>query len=309
MPELTISLHSLAVALFTICTAAAVGAPLLSLVNELYGWTTRRVFADKLSQQMARLAVLVAFITLVAMGVTLYFLLGSILGMHATHSSSFHPSLIVPVGTGLFSLVLLLVYTSTFRALRKVKIVHLALILLALVLMLFQHYTFALGVDFLTRGSVVRNISDLFGTPLSSHLMPFAAQTLLMAPGAAGCMGLIYLLMRRTKDDFGRDYYRWAAPAAAKWALVFPFHFAALAWIYSLSPHPARAAFTEPVVLAVLGGALVLCLLAVVLWILVVRSEHPMRLKGRMILAGLLALISVGLTGYAYIGPLANLLF
>lgn len=70
----------------------------------------------------------------------------------------------------------------------------------------------------------------LFAKPLAlslpwfSESLPVPKELVLMGdgwlygPGAAGGMSLLWLLIRRNKDDFGRDYYGFAARACASFA-------------------------------------------------------------------------------------------
>jgi hypothetical protein len=95
-----------------------------------------------------------------------------------------------------------------------------------------------------------------------------------------------YLLLRRNKDDFGRDYYRFAMGRAALLGLILPLPVAiGAAWLglcgLARSPDVATP-------LAVAGVA---ALAAVWLNARVMRSRHPLRLKGEVIAACLLAAI------------------
>jgi len=104
--------------------------------------------------------------------------------------------------------------------------------------------------------------------------------------GAAGALGMGYLVLRRNRDDFGRDYYRFALPQAARWGLVLllPVAITAgwLAW---------RGVTWTPFSAAHLGGVGVAALVGVWLNVRVIRSRHPLRLKGSVFAACLLAWI------------------
>jgi hypothetical protein len=95
-----------------------------------------------------------------------------------------------------------------------------------------------------------------------------------------------YLILRRNKDDFGRDYYRFALPQAARWGLALLAPAAiAVGWL------GFRGMIWTPLLgasMAVAGGA---ALIGVWLNARAIRSHHPLRLKGGALTACLLAWI------------------
>lgn len=149
---------------------------------------------------------------------------------------------------------------------------------------------------------------------------PLLATALALAGAGGGGVGLIWLLVRRQADDFGRDYYVFAARTCARRAalgawLLLP----ALAWLlfallrdFSLLPQaaaaveaalgavpawlaqpvaehlaacpelPAEAVRSLAVLLPAAGGSCLLALLAALLWTGVARSAIPLRAKPAM---------------------------
>jgi hypothetical protein len=103
-----------------------------------------------------------------------------------------------------------------------------------------------------------------------------------MSLSAAAGLGLFYLIMRRNKDDWGRDYYRFAAPFLGKWQFVGGIGtLAVLAWLF-LSLKGIINLFLPQIFYA--GAAGVVCLTAAMLLSLCLWfSENPMRLKGCML--------------------------
>mgnify|MGYP000647971852 FL=1 len=114
--------------------------------------------------------------------------------------------------------------------------------------------------------------------PATWAVWPAWAGVVLNGIGAAGAAGMGYLLLRREKDDFGRDYYRFAMRGAAKWAMVL-FLPAALGIGWAVLRAQALSDY-DLIALATAGlAALVLVWLST----RVLRHPHPLRLKGSVI--------------------------
>jgi len=116
-------------------------------------------------------------------------------------------------------------------------------------------------------------------------------------------LGLCFLVLRREADDWGRDYYRYAAPYLAKWHLFGGLLTLALTiWLY-LSLKGIFNLHLPQIFQAGLAG--LLCLLVAMalsagLW----TSENPMRLKGCMLAIAALSLIHASLTVVAVLETL-----
>lgn len=164
------------------------------------------------------------------------------------------------------------------------------------------------------------------GLPLPAQL-EFTGLVWLTGPALAGGMSLVWLLIRRQKDDFGRDYYNFAARACASFAaggglltILSGTAFASmLIALFALPTEhtlilPAWLSRTGTLIYGLLGpetlarlnlttvlpglGLLCLCLpvlggLIAFLWFLAARGAVPMRFKGTISLALLLAIAAV----------------
>ena len=119
-------------------------------------------------------------------------------------------------------------------------------------------------------------------------LVPFWGLT------AAGAVSLIWLVLRRNSDNFGRDYYILATRWCAAWGLVGALGLACVAvysmWLLLLLLRPSRY---EAIVLF-LGGAIFVPFAIGLLFALIARSPNPMRHKFTMVLA-LFGLIAFGM--------------
>jgi hypothetical protein len=182
----------------------------------------------------------------------------------------------------------LAVYSSSWGALRRNKGLHRILGGVSLLALLGGMYSgLNIGVAWgLGHGTTAASLTETLWLPAAWEVGAVWAAILGNGLGAAGVFGMGYLLLRRNKDDFGRDYYRFAMGRAALLGLILPLPVAiGAAWLglcgLARSPDVATP-------LAVAGVA---ALAAVWLNARVMRSRHPLRLKGEVIAACLLAAI------------------
>ena len=120
--------------------------------------------------------------------------------------------------------------------------------------------------------------------PAGHPVWPLWSAAVLNAVASAGAAKMIYLILRREKDDFGRDYYRFALARAAKWApVLLALPPLGAGWIALSSP----AAFSTRI-LILLAAAAAVAIAAAALCLPVIRSRHPLRLKANA--AGVLLL-------------------
>ncbi|MFP4391612.1 MAG: hypothetical protein ACOCP7_00280 [Desulfohalobiaceae bacterium] len=104
------------------------------------------------------------------------------------------------------------------------------------------------------------------------------AQIFCLALGACGLGAMLYFLLRRTKEDFGRDYYRFAQHLAARWSLLFILQLPFWALIFfRLKPWPSFIQSTLEQILA--AAALIFLTASMGLGLRILRSPNPMRHK------------------------------
>ncbi|MBZ2172912.1 hypothetical protein [Nitratidesulfovibrio sp. SRB-5] len=143
--------------------------------------------------------------------------------------------------------------------------------------------------------SAMNTMRALIAAPADSLLWPVLGQSVFVAAGAAGALCLAWLLTRRDKDDFGRDYYNYALGVCARWALggtlcalpvgVYVLYRAATLTSPDLTVLPP---------LLPLVGTLVLPLAACGLWGTVIRSATPLRHKVGIVTALVLLMVACG---------------
>lgn len=189
-----------------------------------------------------------------------------------------------------------------------------------------------------------------FSLPLLNTTFQLRMDTVLAAlfwvlgPAVAGSFALLWLLARRQRDDYGRDYYTFASRVCASFAAaggllaIMSFTACSRLLLAALPPVEAQAPVVLPHVFAVAGTFLqnvlgaestarwglealspalgLVCLLppvlasaAALLLFLVARNALPMRCKISMILAPVLLLLAVSLTcallGLVHVVPTA----
>jgi hypothetical protein len=278
---------------------AVTGIPFLCLAAQRLAVTQRTSFPDKLARQGALLAALAAALLVAVSAVVIF------------RMAQLQPDLMAgPFRVPLLSLPALLVGTGACAALYLVswkyikgsamhRFVGLAAgiggieatvsgFALARALLLPGH-------PLPTDASPMDTMRALVGAPADSLLWPVLGQSAFVAAGAAGALCLAWLLTRREKDDFGRDYYNYALGVCARWALGGTLC-AVPVGVYVLY---RAATLTSPDLtmlppLLPLAGTLVLPLAACGLWGTVIRSATPLRHKVGIVSALVLLMVACG---------------
>jgi hypothetical protein len=205
--------HGLAAALAVMLVGSSFGIPALAFLSELTGHVRQKVFMDKFARQTARLGlVFIISICLSVAGIWTAFIYfpensGSWLNYELFWNFSLYLCLLS--GT-LFSL-----YYFLWDRLKKIKSFHLCLGALAVLsVKLFLALLFwAIYRELLIIPDILPDLDSIF--------LPILAQIFLISLSAAAVLTLVYLLLRRNRDDYGRDYYRFALGFGAKWAIFF----------------------------------------------------------------------------------------
>lgn len=145
---------------------------------------------------------------------------------------------------------------------------------------------------------------NLPALPLPAPDLSFwlALAALLFFGLAAGAgFGLVWLVLRRKADDFGRDYYTFAAAWCGKWAALTGWASliclaALLGLVLSNAATPLETLLT-PQIRIPLGGLFAPLALASVLWTAAGVSAAPMRHKAGMCIALFCLFISLACAG------------
>jgi hypothetical protein len=194
-----------------------------------------------------------------------------------------------------FGLLLLLwtVRALTWTRLKKRRPAHIAigaltvLCLLAAVTAIAGVKRHLLTMDLALAGPVP--LADLYSWPADALVWPAMAHFLILGIGAAAALTPLYLFARRTREDYGRDYYAWSMGTIARWAMLFLLgQLALLPWYY----FGAGLALDQDL-LPVVGAGLSAVFLAAIAFFMLGRSKTPMRYKGVTLVSILLVWISM----------------
>jgi hypothetical protein len=268
--------------------AAGYGGALLAALSQLRARSAGQVLLDKFGQQTTRMSLWsLAMSALLGAGcLTLAWLR---LGLKPEALLGVEPLYLAWPG-GLLGMGILLLGLSLgfWRPLKKRSRVHALLCLLATVALVLFVPVLVNVLGHLIRDSHqgAAGLETVWWAPVwpirGAYAGLFLGQLLVLGPGCAGAWMLVYVLRRRDRDDFGRDYYRYAASLAARWAMVFALQVLFVTWMVWQSTDRWQVALNQETG-GVLGVFLVVTVLAVLLWSRVLRSPHPMRQKAAMI--------------------------
>lgn len=265
--------------------AAALGAPITAACLEYAGRSRRKIFLDKLAAQVASMGALFSICVLIAgAAVTAW-------------TFSAHPGLLpdstVPfaaIGWGGFAITAALsaAYAWSWKAMKQAKGAHMALGVLAglagldcvpLIIGLKRAVLFSPEV-FSEFSSVIDGFISLYAMPTASAFWPLAALGMLVSMSAAGALALIWLLLRRKVEDYGRDYYAYAHGIAGKWAAIVMLPaIAALGWLAAAWPGGIGPVSLGNPAAVGLCGAAAAYLLGAACWGHIGWSKAPLRQK------------------------------
>ncbi|TVQ97703.1 MAG: hypothetical protein EA399_12475 [Desulfovibrionales bacterium] len=304
-------LQALGVALLLLPGLVAMGAVCVALLTAVCLRKSSRVFADKLAKQITEFGVLVLGAWLLLVSARWGLWVGEIWPVSDILRAFYHLFFDVPGQAALVATLLSLLFVRAWRHKKRSSAGHFVLGGVACMTWLVVLMLFILGGLFLVH---VETPSARMDLP-SATVFLFAptawlvwAQALFLGMAMAGGVGLLYLVVRRKREDYGRDYYGWAARACAVrafssgiaqalWAgalyLSLNLAWADLAiqevtqWTRAaLAALPASPAFPAMSAFLAISMAAWLSLLPLV------RGQNPMRLKGLMLVHVLLLLIA-----------------
>lgn len=287
-------------ALHLCAVLTGLGAFAFAWLCEFLAGVGRQGFLKKLAQQMSALGVLFTFYILVATG-------GAMAVMAVQFPEFVQPWLDAPLlmavpGAAIGWLLLTgLLYVSTWRGSKNRPGLHRSLGFLA-----------ALGLPLVLAGSLAVKFTTLAGGPLptdasmlqtalaagmlSPYFWPLLTVSFFQALTCAAGFGLAWLLVRRRRDDFGRDYYAFALPQAAQWAVVFAaLAAAAQAWTWHAMPQAATEGPGAQLLIWLGYAGFGALLLAAALWLAVRLSKAPLRMKPAVWLAALALVAAMGI--------------
>ncbi|WP_291323410.1 hypothetical protein [Desulfonatronospira sp.] len=270
--------------------ACFAGIPAMSLLSYMTGIARKKVFTFKLARQFANLGLLfilaISLACAALMGASHYYFPEADIWLkhHVFWESGIYFCLV--------SLLFFGVYCLAWNFLGRFKWLHLLLGTVGVIAcMLFA------GMLIWAVWRELDPLSPVYPEPVSVF-WPIMVQVYLLSAMAGSAMGLLYLLYRRNRDDFGRDYYRFSLGFTARWgvffAVVSPL---TCVWLYLVT----REVFL-PDHLILPGALFVLFMVPVVLlFVRIARSPHPLRNKAAILVCPVFVLLILGVRLVTYL--------
>lgn len=139
-------------------------------------------------------------------------------------------------------------------------------------------------------------LPDFFSIPLDSLFWPLLAEAVPLGFAFAAAFASVWLVLMRERQDFGRDYYAFALPYCARWAMTATLAATALgAFAFFRGREIMLPELSHLPSLLLDALSVLLPLLACFLWALICNSPNPMRHKISTVLA--LLLLMAGFAG------------
>ncbi|MDR1947400.1 MAG: hypothetical protein LBQ51_09595 [Desulfovibrio sp.] len=195
----------------------------------------------------------------------------------------------VPALLCILSPALSLLYTGTWPALRRQRAIHLLIGLSALLTGLLLFCLLTLLFLFIQHPYISLLLDENPGAALPAMLEEFAGNAILWPPvlylfftglAAASALVRLWLILRRNRADYGRDYYAFAARASARSALIFTIAATvAGALLFSSLSASTAPEFRQTPEAGILLAACALPILGCLLHLAGVLAANPMRRK------------------------------
>lgn len=289
----------------------AMGAVFVAVLTAATYRKSYRVFADKLAKQVSEFGMLVLGAWLLLVSARWGLWVGEIWPASEPLQRFYHLFFDIPGHVGMLAVLASIATARAWRRHRKGSSVHFVLGGISCLTWVAALMLFVAGWLEISRVAGVAPKMDPAGLPeLLQNPMAWLiwAQGLFGAMALAGGAGLLFLVARRNKEDYGRDYYAWAARTCAVRALssgvvqvfwgVMVFAALGLPWAeivlldQNLRLPAALAALSESSALVAMLAFLFLSLLTWLCLVPLIKSRNPMRLKGLM-LAHILLMLPV----------------
>ena len=273
---LTLTAWMAAPAFFGLLGLAALGSPLVALLGEIAANTKKRVFYDKYGQQTAAMGLSLLIVTIAV------YVVGGFLAVNRRPQlmDSFHPMTpesMIAMGALATFVLFAAVQALTWKKLRTSKGLHISIgVVAALASAIWIALTIPAKLQLSLPGAQTANLAMA-----ESLALPLTVMHVFLLVSAAAGLSLAFLVLRRNKDDFGRDYYTFSLNLAARWAAISMI--AALlchGWLLAVLPDAARTLTMNTPLLFVWIGAAALALTCIGVWAALARSKAPLQLKG-----------------------------
>ncbi|MEG2171890.1 MAG: hypothetical protein RRY29_01365 [Desulfovibrionaceae bacterium] len=292
-PGIQLALDILTVILPLTALSALAGLPFISLTAEVLGQLRQRAFYDKGARQLAALAALLGW---------LFTLGGGLLVWSRLDTAARYPAVVqgyvVWYACIITATLCLSLHYTLWKTLRNWRLCHQnlafvggccgAIALYAGLSLLDNECRIDQGLP------AAPDMWALFVPHYPSPLWNILYYLPSLAVGLGAGLGTLWLLLRRKRDDYGRDYYNTILPWCATWArnawvllwlilLSFSLMDIFLTWQEGESPFLLDAAIFQAL-------HILLWALPALLWTMAARSKTPLRHKLTLIFAQSIAM-------------------
>lgn len=275
---LTMTALMLAPAFFSLLGMAAFGSPVVAFLGEVVAKSKGRVFYDKYGQQTAAMGLILLILLIIVeiAGIAIvYTKFPQLFQKFATPDS---PLICALYALGAF-IVFGVPYFLTWKKMRQSKGAHMTLGFLATV------SAIALVAIAVTAKLIIGLPPELAQSQIAlgvkSMIAPMAVMYVILTMASAAGLSCTYLVLRRNKDDFGRDYYNFSLKLAARWAAIpMVLFLVCQGWLFAVLPETFKTMVMGTplgIVWAVGAG---FGLISVIIWALIARSQTPLQMKG-----------------------------
>ncbi len=296
---LTVQMLPKAVVDFT--TLAAIGAPILAVILEITAKARKKIFYDKLAQQVTALSLILYFLFILCIGGAAAYFSQQLPWLKDWFINPNSPVMMFYITVGV-ALLGLIPYKFSWKKLKKSKALHISLGITGMLGgMASVHAATVIMKQFFTlqTQSATPAVPQV---PFYTHFMKMPSTAALclaglyfvMALSFAGTAAGFYLVLRRNKDDFGRDYYKFSLPVISKWALAptCAMLAAVAGVVYYMTNPNFEILYKDITIAATMGGSFFFIFVCCAVWVVTWKSETPMRHKIGLSLAPFLLIIA-----------------
>lgn len=283
---LTMTALLLAPAFFSLLGMAAFGSPVVAVLGEIAAKTKSKVFYDKYGQQTASMGLVLLILILIIQGTAIGVAYTKFPQFIQQFFTAETPLLKAFIAFGAF-IIFALPYLSLWKKMRQSKGFHM---FLGIGAALASICLIALGVPAKLMATLpTETVQEQLALGAQSMFLPMAIMYTLLTIVAAAGLSCTYLVLRRKKDDFGRDYYNFSLKLAARWATIPMFGFLACqGWLFTTLPANFKTMVLGTPLGIVWAAGCAMGFICAIVWILIARSEKPLQLKGLTFLGCLL---------------------
>lgn len=315
------ALPALVISLLTAAGLIPLGTACMTVLIPSGNTSAAKVFPHKLSKQMAEFGLIVLSITIVLVLARWGLWVADIWEASPAWRRFYNLYFDIPGQLVLLSILVSAQYLNAWKKHKKASTRHFVLGGLGCLVWLVALMLFVLGwldTAALSAQDPLPKMNLLELPARLLHPLPWLlwAQGLFLGLALAAGFGQLYLVLRRNAEDFGRDYYAWAARACAgralgcgiiqaAWSLLL-YILLTIPWpelaLLAPSQWPGQAVLILPFAPA-LPAMLLFMGLSLLAWLTLlplIASQTPMRLKGLMLAHAVLLLASLPFLVQAY---------